>query len=191
MSPYLVVYAHPNHQGHSGYLLKEVQKIWQEKGIEADVIDLYAIGYDPVLKDSELYSAGRKEISEQNKEFQEKIKAAKYLLFIYPTWWQNMPAILKGFLDRVFTSGFGFTYKNKLPVKLLKGKKAAVFTSTGGPGVYNRFFTHYSSLRVLSKHLLNFCGISTREFILGRAFKLEGQERKLESIAKKIVDYLK
>lgn len=190
MSKYLIIYANPSHEGHCGYLLKQVSAALTEKGVEASLIDLYALGYDPVLKDSELYSAGRKEIDSQNQSFQEQIKKADFLLFIYPTWWQNLPAILKGFLDRVFTSDFGFVYKNGLPVGLLKGKKAAAFTSSGGPSIYTRFFTGNSSLTVLLKHTLAFCGMNTKGFLLGKARKVEKNQQELDRIATKILKYL-
>lgn len=190
MSKYLIIYAHPSQEGHCAHLLAQVVKKLKQRQADFEIIDLYALGYDPVLKNSELYSAGRKEISEQNQVFQDKIKAANRLLFIYPTWWQNLPAILKGFLDRVFTSGFGFIYKNNLPVGVLKGKKAAAFTTSGGPILYTRFFTNLASLKVLLKHTLGFCGMQTRGFILGKARKLENNKEKLEKIAERIVNYL-
>ena len=190
MSKYLIVYAHPSHDGHCGYLLKQVNAALAKKGAESALIDLYALGYDPVLKNNELYSAGRKEVNSQNQNFQEQIKNADFLLFIYPTWWQNLPAILKGFLDRVFTGGFGFVYKNGLPVGLLKGKKAAAFTSSGGPLLYTRFFTGSSSLKVLLKHTLGFCGMSTKGFLLGSARKVENNQKELDRIVTKIINYL-
>ena len=168
---------------------RTIQKLEKNKA-DWEIIDLYALNYDPVLKDSELYSAGRREVSPENLGFQEKIKAADRLLFIYPTWWQNMPAILKGFLDRVFSSRFGFVYKNGLPVGLLKGKKAAAFTTSGGPSLYTHFITGSSSLRVLLKHTLGFCGIQTKGFLLGRAQKLENNKERLDNMADKIMKYL-
>lgn len=190
MSKYLIIYAHPSHEGHCGYLLKQVENKFKQKDIDYELIDLYQLNYNPILKNEELYSAGRKEIDDQNLAFQEKIKTAESLLFIYPTWWQNIPAILKGFLDRVFTSDFGFYYKNGLPIGLLKGKKAAAFTSCGGPILYTRFFTGNSSLKVLLKHVLGFCGMKTKGFLLGSARGLEKNKNKLDKISEKIVKYL-
>jgi NAD(P)H dehydrogenase (quinone) len=135
---FLIVYAHPESKGFSSAFLEQAQKILKEKSQDFEVLDLYKIGYDPVLKLDELYTAGNKNVSLQNQNFQQKIKNADRLIFIYPVWWGNMPAILKGFMDRVFTPGFAFKYRaNKLlkfiPDKLLDDKKFAVFTSCGGP----------------------------------------------------------
>lgn len=190
MSKYLIVYAHPHHDGHCGYLLQQVKNQLEKQQADFEIIDLYALGYDPILKNTELYSSGQKDISTQNLEFQAKIKEADRLLFIYPTWWQNVPAILKGFLDRVFTGGFGFVYKHGLPVGLLKGKKAAAFTSCGGPIFYTNLFTGNATLKAVLKHVLAFCGIQTKGFLLGSARKLDDNRHRLDRISQKILTYL-
>ena len=127
MSTILIIYAHPSHDGYHGYFLDQATEEIKKRGWEYDLIDLYALGYDPVLKLNELYSAGKRAVSDQNKEFQQKIQDNNRLLFIYPTWWNNMPAILKGWLDRVFVSRFGFIYKLGVPIGQLKGKKSSGF----------------------------------------------------------------
>ncbi len=191
MSKYLIVFAHPSHEGHSGYLLAQIKERLEKARADFEIIDLYQLNYDPTLKMSELYSADQKEVTDQNLDFQNKIKVADRLLFIYPTWWQNMPAILKGFIDRVFTSGFGFIYFKGIPIGQLKNKKAAAFTSSGGPAIYTRFFTNSSSLRILLKHVLGFCGMQTEGFLLGNARKLEDNKERLNLMADKILAYLK
>jgi len=134
----LIIYSHPGPRGFSSCFLEKSIKILKERNINFEVLDLYQMNYDPVLKPEELYTAGKREISEQNKQIQEKIKLADGLIFIYPVWWGGMPAILKGFIDRIFTPGFAFKYnKEKLlkfiPDKLLNDKKILVFISSGGP----------------------------------------------------------
>lgn len=189
MSKYLIIFANPRHDGHGGYLLNQVETAFQAYGADFETIDLYRIGYDPILKATELYSIGNSHIDAQNIEFQEKIRAASSLLFIYPTWWQSPPAILKGFIDRVFTSGFAFKYYYGLPVGLLKNKKAAAFTSSGGPSFY-QFITGNPALKVLLKYTLAFSGMRTRGYALGRASRLEENKAELDRIAKRIVKYL-
>ena len=169
MSNTLVVYAHPNKEGHCGSILRNVEKILTSKNVVYKVIDLYEIGYDPVLKPTEHYTSGHKEVSEQNKNFQNDIKNAEKIIFIYPTWWQNMPAILKGFIDRVFVAGFAYMYEDKLPVGLLTGKKAVIFTTTGASRLITKLFMKDTSTKVLAKYILGFCGIKTNVFYLPEA----------------------
>lgn len=192
MSKLLIIYAHPNREGSHGYFLKEVEEVLKEKNYtDYEIIDLYKINYNPILKHEELYSQDRRAVSEENVVFQNKIKEADKMLFIYPTWWQNMPAILKGFIDRVFTSGFAFKYVLGAPLGLLKGKKAAIFTASGGPFLYNRYIMRNQSIKLLSKHVLFMAGINSQGFILSSASKLKEKNMdKIKSIASKAVQYL-
>lgn len=190
MNKYLIIYAHPNHEGHNGYFLETFTKKLKQESLSFEIIDLYAEKYEASLKADELYSAGKRNISKENKIIQEKIKNSTHLLFIYPTWWQNMPAILKGFFDRVFTSGFAFRYENALPLGLLKNKKAALFTTTGGPSIYEKLLIQTPSLKLAGKHILSFCGIKNRGFMLCSANNLEKNKKEIEKIADKILKYL-
>lgn len=191
MAKYLIVYAHPNHAGHHGFFLNELLSGLKARNADYELIDLYAISYDPVLKADELYSAGQRAVTDQNKKFQEMIAAADRLVFIYPTWWDNMPAILKGFIDRTFVSGFGFKYRHGLPFALLKGKRAAIFSATGAPRLYSLFWTRNRSLKILSQDVLGFCGISCRNFTLGSVRgKRESKEARLRRIARRLVNYI-
>lgn len=187
----LIIYAHPNHTGHHGYFLDQFKEKLAAQQADYEIIDLYALNYNPVLLDSELYSAGHRTISLQNLDFQKKIKEADRLVFIYPTWWQNMPAMLKGFIDRVFTGGFGFRYENGLPVKLLKGKKAAIFTASGGPALFTKFIIRNQAVRVLGRDVLSFSGIDYRAFCLASAHQLDNNSKaKIDNLATKAVKYI-
>jgi len=187
----LIIYAHPNHEGFHAYFLEKITEILNKKNLNYEILDLYSSNYQPVLKNNELYAAGRREIAPETADYQAKIKAANSLLFIYPTWWQNMPAILKGFLDKTFVSGFAYRYEGRLPVGLLKGKKAAAFTATGQPRWFNFLIKRDRSLKVLLNDVLSFSGIKTKGFSLGDSRALT-EERKiaLDKKADKVVKYL-
>jgi NAD(P)H dehydrogenase (quinone) len=191
MNKVLIVIAHPNSEGHNRYFLEVTCKNLDEKGLDYEVIDLYKLNYDGNLALNELFTAKNYEISDLNKEIQKKIKESDSLLFIYPTWWQNMPAILKGFFDRIFTPRFAYKYtKHGVPQKLLKNKKAAIFTTTGGPLIYEKFIICSPSIRLVKKHILSFCGIKSKGYILCSAKNLEENKEKIKKISKKIVKYL-
>ena len=192
MSKIYIIYAHPNHYGHHGYFLKAITAILDREKCDYELLDLYKINYDPVLKEEELYSAGKRSVSQQNQEFQAKIIASDRLLFIYPTWWGGMPAILKGWVDRVFVSRFGFIYKLGIPIGQLKGKRAAVFSASGAPRLYSQLITGERALKSLTHDVLRFCGLKTRSFRLGLARNKSGDgEREMDKIAKKVYQYLR
>jgi len=161
----LIIYAHPKTEGFCSYILETIQQILINQQREFEILDLYDMNYDAVLKKEELYSAGNRKISSINKEIQEKIKKSETLLFIYPVWWGCMPAILKGFLDRVITPGFGFKYQKKnslhfIPKKLLKQKKALVFMTAGSPRLAY-LATGNPPKKIIKTFTLGTCGIDT------------------------------
>ncbi|MBI2140405.1 NAD(P)H-dependent oxidoreductase [Candidatus Woesearchaeota archaeon] len=187
----IIIYAHPDVEGHAPEFLKEVKKHLEENSITHPLIDLYGIGYDPVLRDNELYTSGRREISSQNRKFQQMIAKADKLVFIYPVWWSTMPAILKGFIDRVFTAGFAFRFIKHwwfplaIPHKLLKGKKAVVFTTSGSPWYVLRFYLMNRPVSIIRHDILGFFGIKAKVFLLGGATSLT---EKHKAKAKRIVE---
>ncbi len=134
----LIIYAHPEGEGFSSYTLKKLTEELKLQKIDFEFLDLYKEKFDPVLKNEELYTRENGGEIPDIKEKQEKIKQSDALIFIYPTWWGGMPAILKGFIDRVFTPGFAFKYNSEkllkfIPDKLLPDKKIIIFTSMGAP----------------------------------------------------------
>ncbi len=186
----IIVYAHPGTEGFNSRFLHSVKNFLETKGEEYEIWDLYKMGYDPVLKKEELYTAGNKQISEENSRLQKKIKQASGIIFIYPVWWGGMPAILKGFIDRVFTPGFAFKYrKDKLiksiPDKYLKDKKVVCFISSGGPAFFYALLLN--PIKIINKFIIfGFFGAKSKTFQLYNAKKLDAfNSRKLDNKVKK------
>jgi putative NADPH-quinone reductase len=92
----------------------------------------------------------------------EKIKHADHLVWIHPVWWGGLPAITKGFIDRLFLPGMAFRYRENSLFwdKLLKGKSAHIITTLDQPGWYYWLMFGKPSVNQLKKSVLNFCGIS-------------------------------
>ena len=125
----LVIYAHPNPKSLNHAILEAVSAALITRGAEARVRDLYAMKFDPELRADEL--ADRHTLSPDVAEAQADVSWADTLIFIYPIWWTDRPAILKGWFDRVFTNGFAFRTKNGWE-GLLSGRKAIVLQTAGG-----------------------------------------------------------
>lgn len=91
---------------------------------------------------------------------QERIAAADHVAWFFPTWWVATPALLKGFLDRTFVSGWAFRFEKgrSLPVPLLKGRSGRVVTTMDSPRWWYRF-RHRRSVHVsLIQGTLRFVG---------------------------------
>jgi putative NADPH-quinone reductase len=94
---------------------------------------------------------------------QEKIKTADHIVWIYPLWWGMMPAIMKGFIDRVFVPGFAFKYHQNSSKwdKLLKGKTTEIICTLDYPVFVFKLFFGEGGVKVMRKMVLDFCGLKT------------------------------
>lgn len=94
-------------------------------------------------------------------ESQSLIQWAHHLVFVYPTWWGTMPALLKGFIDRVFLPGFAFQYRKDSVWwdKLLKGKSARIIATMDTPPWYYRLFYGRPGHNAMKKSTLEFSGV--------------------------------
>lgn len=184
MKKILLILAHPNKDSLSAKLLDFYYNTAKEKGREVRRIFLGDINFDLNL------AKGYKEIQELEpdlKKAQEDIIWADHLVFAFPIWWYSFPALLKGFIDRVFLPGFAFKYKDKSPIpdKLLKGKTADIICTSGAPKI-NYFLNNGNIGPKLLKNILKFCGIKTKNKILIGSVVGEVPDIKLEGYKKMI-----
>ncbi len=135
----LVVYAHPNPESFNHAILERFVEGLQSKNHEVEILDLYAQGFNPLLSATDLASLQAGETPADIQSQQAKVARAEGLAFIFPIWWSSMPAILKGWIDRVFSLGFAYAFREEGPVGLLKQQKALLITTSGGD---QAFFDH-------------------------------------------------
>jgi putative NADPH-quinone reductase len=129
----LVVFAHPCAESFSSALKAVVVERLAARGWEVDLCDLYAEGFDPVLSADE--RRAYHDIPANTAPVRphvDRLRAAEALVLVYPTWNFGMPAILKGYIDRVFLPGVSFVLKDGLVAPgLTHIRKLAVITSYG------------------------------------------------------------
>ena len=187
----LIIYAHPHTSGFCPIILSRLKEELDDRHIEFEVLDLYRMNYNPVLREQEHYTSGHKKVSEENLAIQKQIKETDKLIFIFPIWWEGIPAILKGFFDRVFTRGFAFRFTEKgMARKLLKGKQALVLFTKGSPRIYDVLINRRASKNV-QKYILGFCGIKSKAFGIYKASEInEKQVNQVYKILHKGLKYL-
>lgn len=127
----LIIYAHPNSASLNHYFKQIVVKNLQESGQEVVVRDLNQINFNPVLSLDDMNGQRMGKVADDVKIEQDFITWADRIIFIYPIWWTGMPAIMKGFIDRVFSYGFAYRYDQGVQKGLLNGKKTIIINSHG------------------------------------------------------------
>lgn len=108
----LVVHAHPDPESFSTALRERAVDALSGAGHEVEVIDLYRLGFDPCLTEAEhvdYFSVGLDHPDPMVADHIRSLKRAEMLVFVYPTWWSGLPAILKGWLDRTLLPEVAFT----------------------------------------------------------------------------------
>ena len=96
--------------------------------------DLYRMGFDPVLKSNERPTAANFELSPDVAAEIDIISGADIFVLVYPIWFGTPPAMMKGYVERVFGAGFPHgAARNRLPHPMLAGKRLLSFTSSGLP----------------------------------------------------------
>ncbi|XP_036303629.1 ribosyldihydronicotinamide dehydrogenase [quinone] isoform X3 [Pipistrellus kuhlii] len=121
----LIVYAHQEPQSFNGSLKKVAVEILSKQGCTVTVSDLYAMGFEPratrnditgALSHPEVFSYGvevyeaykKRSLTSDIVDEQKKVQEADLVIFQFPLYWFSVPAILKGWMDRVLCQGFAF-----------------------------------------------------------------------------------
>ncbi|RED55544.1 NAD(P)H-dependent oxidoreductase [Cohnella lupini] len=154
-----LIIGHPYPESYCNSLAQAYARGAAGNGAEVRVLDLGRIGFDPNLK----YGYHKRTDLEPDLiSAQETIRWADHLVFVYPNWWGTMPALLKGFIDRVFLPGFAFQSRpdSLLVKKLLKGKTARLIVTMDSPPWYYRLVLRRSGHHVMRRGVLQFCGIT-------------------------------
>jgi len=158
MKKILIINGHPNPDSFNFGIAESYKNGAEASGAVIETITIASLDFNPNLK---FGYQKRTELEPDLLESWEKIKRADHLVWIHPVWWGGLPAITKGFIDRLFLPGMAFQYRENSVWwdKLLKGKTAHIITTLDQPSWYYRFVYGRPSVNQLKKSTLEFCGI--------------------------------
>ena len=127
-------------------------------GNEVQLISLGNLSFDPVLHNG---YATIQELEPDLVAGQAAITWAQHIVFVYPLWWGAMPALLKGFIDRVFLPGFAFKYRegSQFWDRLLLGRSAHLLVTMDTPPWYFRWVYRMPGHNQMKRTILEFSGI--------------------------------
>lgn len=163
---HLVVYCNPNPKSLSAAYKDAIVQWTELTGNNVNVRDLYQVGFHPVMEMGDFDAQKRGQIPEDVKVEQDYVRWADLITFIFPIWWAGMPALLKGYIDRVFVKGFAYRMKEEAGQfeGLLSGKKVVILNNMGFPYDYYEKIGMLNSLRqTMGQGVFAFCGMSVVE----------------------------
>lgn len=137
----LLVVANPAAGSFSHAMAAEAEALLSRRGYTLACHDLYAEGFNPVQPTGELQNTGSDDALVER--HCRELASADLVLVFHPNWWGQPPAILKGWIDRVFRLGVAYGYPpgispEGVPVGLLKARAALVFNTSNTPQVRER-----------------------------------------------------
>lgn len=158
MKKIVLINGHPNNESFNFALAEAYKKGAENSGAEIKEIIIRNLDFNPNLQ------FGYQKRTNQEPDLIKAwkiIQWADHLVWIHPVWWGGLPAITKGFIDRLFLPGFAFKYRENSVWwdKLLTGKTAHIITTLDQPSWYYRIFYGRPSVNQLKKSTLEFCGI--------------------------------
>lgn len=158
MKKIALINGHPNNESFNFALAEAYKKGAENSGAEIKEIIIRDLDFNPNLQ---FGYQKRLELEPDLIKAWEIIQWADHLVWVHPVWWGGLPAVTKGFIDRLFLPGLAFKYRENSVWwdKLLTGKTAHIITTLDQPSLYYRIFYGRPSINQLKKSTLEFCGI--------------------------------
>jgi NAD(P)H dehydrogenase (quinone) len=167
----LLVIAHPSTDSYCHALAARAETGLRAAGHDVVVLDLYALEVRPAMTavEREAYHGDAPILDPLIAEHAGLVKRAEALVFVYPTWWSGLPAILKGWLERVMVPGVGFVLDertNKVRPGLRQMRHLVGISTYGSPRSYVRLIND-NGRRIITRALRVSCGLRVRTSWLG------------------------
>ena len=167
----LLVLAHPQPESFAHAVQERARAGLQRAGHEVRLLDLYGIGFDPVMSEADrrdYHTPGLNEVRVADQLAH--LRWAEGLIFVYPTWWYSLPAMLKGWIDRVWVPFATFELPQGLaPVqgRMQNIRLIGGFSTYGSPWWWIRLVSGDPGRRIVMKGLRPLCHRRCRSFWLG------------------------
>ncbi|MFO7789643.1 MAG: NAD(P)H-dependent oxidoreductase [Bacteroidota bacterium] len=155
----LIIYANYKEPSFNSAVRDILGETFNKNGHEVVIRDLYNIKFNPVLSRKDLESIDDERYPVGITEEQKYITRADIIAFVYPIWWSGMPAMLKGYIERVFLEGFAFRTENGKATPLLTDKKVMLFNTTGSTEFFNTQKQRDALNEITENCIFEFCGM--------------------------------
>ncbi len=160
----LVVYCHPDPDSFVAAALERTLAGLRSAGHEVRVSDLYADGFRPEMTADERRTHAEPGVAAELQSYADDLQWAEALVFVYPTWWSGQPAMLKGWIDRVWVAGVAWELpegKNVLRPLLTDIRRIVVVTTHGSSKLINAIEGE-TGKRTMTRSIRAMCSKRTR-----------------------------
>ncbi|EAC6450099.1 NAD(P)H-dependent oxidoreductase [Listeria monocytogenes] len=188
----IIIYNHPYKGSFCHALLEATKKGAKAAGHTVDVIDLDSDGFNPVMSGQDLSAFRNHKASDpQAIDYANRIKKADHLVLIFPIWWELMPAMMKGFIDKVIFPGLTYNYTKSgygMVSTLTTIKSTTVITTMNTPKIMYKFIYGNAIQKALIKGTFKKSGIKNvkwQSFNMVKASSDATRKKWLERIEKK------
>jgi len=165
-----VVFNHPYKGSFCNAILESVKTGLETGKHEMDLFHLDHDHFNPVMTAEDLKAfANRSPVDSEVIRYSERLKKADHLVFIFPIWWELMPALMKGFIDKVIFPGVAYDYSNDSNTRmkpLLKNIKGlTIITTMNTPGILYKFLFGNAIQKALLRGTFWKLGYKNRKWI--------------------------
>ncbi len=181
----LIVFNHPYEGSFCNAILKSVTRGLQKANHKVDLIHLDQDGFNPIMTSQDLKAFRDKQpIDPKVIEYKGRLEQADHVVFIFPIWWELMPALTKGFIDKVIFPGVAYDYVNgsntRMKPLLINLKGVSVITTMNTPRILYRIVFGNTLQKALIRGTFWKMGYKNRKWIsLNMVKQVSVEKRKL------------
>jgi NAD(P)H dehydrogenase (quinone) len=160
----LVIFSHPKRDSFTGRLLESFVQGLEEAGHDVEVADLYAEGFQPLLVPDDYAQWHDRPMPDDVLREQARVDRSDAIALVFPIWWWSMPAMLKGWFDRVFSAGWAYAEEYDPEGSLLRSRKFVLLCPAGSSERQYRKYRYDETFRNLVEvGTLSYCGVTQVE----------------------------
>ncbi|HLT32201.1 MAG TPA: NAD(P)H-dependent oxidoreductase [Aquaticitalea sp.] len=180
----VIVFNHPNEGSYCNAILQSVTKGLQNANHEVDLMHLDHDGFNPAMSKADLKAfVDHRPIDPQVIDYNERLKKADHLIFIFPIWWDIMPATTKGFVDRVLSPGVMYDHHPRGfgLVPLLKNLKSiTIITTMNKPRILYTLLIGNLIRKTMLSSVFKTMGYKNRHWISFTSVKSVSREKRVK-----------
>lgn len=180
----IIIFNHPYKRSYCNAILKSVRKGLQKSGHEIDLMHLDDDRFNPKMSSADLKAfVEHRAVDPQVLDYHERLKKTDHLIFIFPIWWDIMPATTKGFIDRVLSPGLAYDHHPRgfgLVPLLHNLKSITVITTMNKPKIMYSLLIGNLIRKVMIKSVFRTMGYKNARWISYTSVKRVSHERRVK-----------